>query len=103
MNLLAATTLSTKKQAYSQYKQGLVLRYLFLVTELDDNDYQLQIFHVTHPNAKPGKGLGDAIKAEKPHFDKHFSFSELKIFMEDRGFVVQDDWDPVEDGVNILD
>lgn len=103
MNLLAATTLSTKKQAYSQYRLGLVFRYLFLVTEVDDNDYRFQIFHVTFPDAKPGKGLGDAIKAEKPHCDRRFSFSDLRIFMEDRGFDVQNVWDPVDDEVNILD
>lgn len=103
MNLLAATTLSTKKQAYSKVEKSSRQEYLFLVKETGDDDYQFQIFHITYPDAKPGKGLGAPVKAEKSHFDKCYSFSDLRIFMEDRGFSVQDDWGPVEEGTDILD
>jgi hypothetical protein len=101
MNLLSAITLSTKKKAYSQFSMpsGFLskIRYILDVQEADSDKYNFQLFYVTYPDKAEGKGWGSYLKAEKPHFEKTCSFEELKKFLDERGWDIDEGWMPVED------
>ena len=103
MNLLAATTLSTQRKARSYYRAQRVLGwpgrilYKIVVEEMHSGDkpaYTLRIHHATYLE-ETEKTTGPATFAPA-HFEKTMSYEDLKVFLEERGFTLDDTWWPAE-------
>lgn len=105
MNLLAATTLSTQRKAYRQYKINSApyqwrMQYIYIVEELGNDNYKLMIFHVIYPEEDDNQ-LGKPCITEKHHFEKQCSLENLKQFMEEREWNIDNGWMPLEDDTDI--
>jgi hypothetical protein len=105
MNLLAATTLSTQRKAYRQHKINLApyqwrMQYIYIAEGLDNDKFNLMIFHVTYPEENDNH-LGKPCIAEKHHFEKQCSFGDMRQFMEEREWNIDNGWMPLEDDTDV--
>ncbi len=103
MALERALFLSSKKQAktFETVPIGFYFHkkiYKLLVTRIADLGMcRLEIFSITYPDAKEGKGWGDACVAKEPHSTTEKDMSAMKAFLQAHQYRVDDGWEPVEE------
>jgi hypothetical protein len=108
MNIYAALTLSSRKQAIHTVSRPLPflsfliqeayrLKLTLLEEDIDYHErYRLEIYAITYPHLQEDKGWNKPEVASEPHFSKEFTDSELLAFFEKHGWAFNEDWHPFE-------